>query len=289
MGMRKLFFGLESASQATLDHMDKGIRVDDARVVLRNCADAGVAFHLFSIIGFPEETEARARETAQFFVDNAAVIDAPRNSFDIHPFSLDLRTDYADQSATFGVEIDGLDSDRARQDFPLTVEGWRNTRGLGRAEVDDLLDEFHSQLRATYRAYHQYPLTLWPGYEEYTVLYGDHYDRRPFPFRLTLPSSDDGTPIRLIWSEDVRIKQSNGGYVVDGPFGTVVIGENALALLARPASPQPVDDLLFNLAAPLLGHGRDRQDVLSELRTVIDWLLGSGALRLVLPVAEVVA
>ena len=43
-----------------------------------------------------EETEARARQTLQFFLDNAAVIDQPRNSFDIHPFSLDLRTEYAE-------------------------------------------------------------------------------------------------------------------------------------------------------------------------------------------------
>ena len=36
VGVRKLFFGLESGSQATLDHMDKGIRVEYAQTVLRN-------------------------------------------------------------------------------------------------------------------------------------------------------------------------------------------------------------------------------------------------------------
>jgi hypothetical protein len=56
MGVRKLFFGLESGSQVTLDHMDKGIRLADASRVLRNCADAGIAFHIFSIVAFPEET-----------------------------------------------------------------------------------------------------------------------------------------------------------------------------------------------------------------------------------------
>src|SRR5262249_19539970 len=74
LGVRKLYFGLESGAQATLDHMDKGIRVADARAVLRNCAAAGIAFHVFSIVGFPEETETDARQTLDFFLDNAAVI-----------------------------------------------------------------------------------------------------------------------------------------------------------------------------------------------------------------------
>jgi hypothetical protein len=122
-------------------------------------------------------------------------------------------------------------------------------------------------------------LFLWPGYEEYTVLYGDYYDRRPFPFRLVLPPSGDATPMRLIWGEDIHISRGEGGYVVDGPLGAVAVGENALALLARPAEPLAVDDLLDRLAAPLFGHGRAAPDIVAELRMVIDWLLGSGALR----------
>jgi anaerobic magnesium-protoporphyrin IX monomethyl ester cyclase len=287
MGMRKLFFGLESGSQATLDHMDKGIRVDEAQVVLRNCADAGLAFHLFSIIGFPEETEDRARETAQFFVDNARVIDHPRNTFDIHPFSLDLRTDYADRSVAYGIEIDA--EDLGGRDFPLTAVHWRNARGLDQPSVERLLDEFHAQLRATYHTYHQYPLFLWPGYEEYTLLYGDYYEQRPFTVRICLPPAGDETPVRLVWTAEARIEPVDGGYVVSGPFGQVGVGQNALALLARPTQLECVDDLLPGLAAPLLGHARPTADVLAELRTVIDWLLGTGALRIADLAAEPVA
>ena len=137
MGVRKLFFGLESGSQATLDHMQKGIRVDDAQTVLHNCSDAGIAFHLFSIIGFPEETEARAHETIDFFVNNARTIDHPRNTFDIHPFSLDLRTDYYEHAPSFGVEIDT--GDLTGRDFPVTAMRWSNPRGMDTATVDRLL------------------------------------------------------------------------------------------------------------------------------------------------------
>jgi hypothetical protein len=287
MGMRKLFFGLESGSQATLDHMDKGIRVDDAQVVLRNCADAGLAFHLFSIVGFPEENADRARETAQFFVDNAEVIDHPRNTFDIHPFSLDLRTEYADHAASFGVEIDT--QDLAGRDFPVTAMRWDNRHGLDQAEVEHLLEEFHAQLRQTYRAYHQYPLNVWPGYEEYAVLYGDYYADQPFPFRISLPAAHNESRIRLVWTEQARIKPTVDGFVVSGPFGAANVGANALALLAQPREPVVVDDLLVGLAAPFMEHGRERETAVDELRTVVDWLLGTGALQLVSLTPEPVA
>jgi hypothetical protein len=279
MGIRKLFFGLESGSQATLDHMDKGIRVDDAAVVLRNCSDAGIAFHLFSIIGFPEETADRARETAQFFVDNAAVIDQPRNTFDIHPFSLDLRTEYAEHAASFGVEIDT--QDLAGRDFPVTAIRWDNQRGLGESDVAQLLEEFHGQLRQTYRTYHEYPLFIWPGYEEYSVLYAGHYASRPFPYRISLPLAHDDTPIRLVWTEQARIASTDDGYVVSGPFATTRVGASALALLARPRDPLAVDDLLVSLAERLVQHGRAQESAVDELRVVVDWLLHTGALQLV--------
>src|SRR5206468_163963 len=102
IGMRKLFFGLESGSQVMLDHMDKGIKVAQAPAILRNCRDAGIHFHLFSIIGFPEESETSARETMAFFADNTELIDAPGNSFDIHPYGLELRTPYFENAADSG-------------------------------------------------------------------------------------------------------------------------------------------------------------------------------------------
>jgi hypothetical protein len=288
MGVRKLFFGLESGSQATLDHMQKGIRIDDAQIVLRNCSDAGIAFHLFSIIGFPEETEERAHETIDFFVNNARTIDHPRNTFDIHPFSLDLRTDYFENAPSFGIAIDS--SDLTERDFPVTAMRWANPRGMDAATVDRLLSQFHAQLTRTFGTYHQYPLFLWPGYEEYAVLYGDHYERRSFPFRIVLPAAGDRLPVRLVWTSEARFTPTDrNDYVVDGPFGTVRVGAGALALLARPRTPSTVEELLEVLARPLLDAGRAHQTVIGDLRMVINWLLGTGALQLATDVPEVVA
>ena len=71
----------------------------------RHCRDAGILFHIFSIVGFPEESEASAANTIRFFEDNADVIDQPGNTFDIHPFGLELRTGYFEEADRLGLII----------------------------------------------------------------------------------------------------------------------------------------------------------------------------------------
>jgi radical SAM superfamily enzyme YgiQ (UPF0313 family) len=280
MGVSKLFFGLESGCQATLDHMDKGIDLGTARTVLRNCADAGIGFHLFSIIGFPEEGEASARETLAFMVEQADVLAHPRNSFDIHPFGLDLRTEYSDQVELYGVAID--EAALAQRDFPISVDRWENTRGLGPEEVDRLLTEFGEVLRRRFAGARNYPDALWPGFEEYAVLYGDHYDGRPFPFLLCLPPPGHPAPVRLEWADDVRVEDAAGGRcTVASLTGSVTVGETALAVLTRLPDPAPVDDVLADLASRLDHTTAQRAELLGELRAVVDRLLGIRALWLV--------
>jgi hypothetical protein len=278
MGVRKLFFGLESGAQATLDHMDKGIRLAEAPTVLRNCADAGIAFHLFSIVGFPEETPERARETLRFLLDNAAILDHPRNSFDVHPFTLDLHTDYGEHPDKYGIEID--QADLATRDFPLAVASWRNTRGMDAAQVDRLLAEFHAALYQTFPAYRQFHGHLWPGFEEYAVLYADHYERRPFGYRFTLPPPGDPLTFRLVWVESVRFEETEGGYLVRSLAGETTLARALLLLLAQPPPPMIVDALLEALTDRLRPAPEQRAAVLAQLRARLDTLLGAGALRL---------
>src|SRR5262249_2492183 len=154
MGIRKLFFGMESAAQETLDHMDKGTKVSEASTVLANCRNAGIAFHLFSIIGFPEESEESARHTFQFFIDTRDIVNHPANSFDIHPFSLDLRTDYFARREEYGALVSPA---ALAKEFPLAIRhsDWKNTRGLSKERVVELLSkEFYPELRRVYRDYH---------------------------------------------------------------------------------------------------------------------------------------
>jgi hypothetical protein len=281
MGVRKLFFGLESGSQATLDHMDKGYRLPVVRRVLRNCADAGLAVHVFSIIGFPEETEERARETLDFFLDSADVLDHPRHTFDIHPFGLDLRTEYGEEAGRFGLLLDV--AHLSGRDFPISVERWTNQRGLGEDDVRRLLDEFGATLRARYRGWRNYPDQQWPGFEEYAVLYGDHYEARPFGYRLALPPAGNGDRVRLIWAEGVRFEELPGParpHRVSTSMGSTVVGMKLLGILAGPRPPMTVDELLATLAAEVPHDRQDRSVLLDELRAGIDRLLAARVLWL---------
>ncbi len=73
-GCRSLFFGLESAVQRVIERMQKGIDIEHVVPILENCTRAGVDTGVNWFIGFPTETEAEARRTFQFILDNQDLI-----------------------------------------------------------------------------------------------------------------------------------------------------------------------------------------------------------------------
>ena len=66
-GFRLLKFGLESASQETLDRLDKGTTVEDIVESCRLAKRAGLSVHLTTMVGYPWES----RDDAQATVDLA--------------------------------------------------------------------------------------------------------------------------------------------------------------------------------------------------------------------------
>src|SRR6185312_4898923 len=227
-GIRKLFFGLESASQATLDHMDKGVQLDVVRRVMRDCINSGMAVHIFSMIGFPQENETSARETFEFFLEHASLLQHPRHSFDIHRFGLDLRTDYFDNAAAYGalIDYDAL----GQLDFPISVRDWINRDGLSEADIERLMSEFETALHGEFIGTRLYPDQHWPGFEEYAVLYGDHYDAGAFAYRTALPSEDNSSPFRLEWARSVRFGDSaEDARTAWGVAGEATLGSVAFA------------------------------------------------------------
>ena len=261
MGMKKLFFGLESGDQATLDHMDKGIRIADVRPILSRCRDAGILFHLFSIIGFPEEGEASAANTLRFFESNADVIDQPGNTFDIHPFGLELRTSYFEAAERLGMIIP---ADALQKEFVIGLKDeWVNSRGLSHADVERLVAEYAGKLRSQLRRYHNCMVDLWPGYEEYAVLYADHYRSRPFPYRTSLPDVDDPTPFILSWNPSALTHLGEGRVRVASRWGEVRVGEESYELLGS-------------------GQPRTSREFPAEAREKVDGLIGARLLQLAL-------
>ena len=271
-GVRKLFFGLESASQATLNHMDKGITLDVARGVLHNCINSGMAVHIFSMIGFPQEKEPSARKTLQFFLDHASLLRHPRHSFDIHRFGLDLRTDYFDNAANYGALIDH--EALQQHDFPLSVLKWTNRDGLSDADVDRLLEEFESALYDEFIGTRLYPDQHWPGFEEYAVLYGDHYEDGHFQHRTALPAKRDSQPFHLEWAHSARFGNSAEDVrTAWGVAGEATLASAAFAALTPLPGDMTVNELLGTLSQRIEHQPEQRPDLESELREVVDKLL----------------
>ncbi|MFF4673166.1 B12-binding domain-containing radical SAM protein [Streptomyces sp. NPDC001279] len=283
MGVRKLFFGLESGSQRMLDHMDKGVRLPVASQVLRAVHEAGICLHLFSMVGFPQETEQDAQRTLSFLLDHADVLADPRHSFDVHGFSLDLRTDYFEQADRFGIEMDA--EELAGADFPLSVRSWTSAGGLSTQRAQQLVADFQAVLRARFPVHRQFPAHLWPSFEEYAMLYAERYGTDRFPWQLCLPPPGDPLLFRLEWPRSTRFRPTGEGFVAESFTGRVRTPRQLLQLLARPAEPCRVDDLLGALASQVAPGGdrdtHDRAVIAKELRGMIDEMLAAGVLWLV--------
>ncbi len=68
-GFRFVLFGLESANQATLDKINKGLKVEEIEPGLRMCKAAGLEPHITAMIGYPWETYADAKRTVDLAKD----------------------------------------------------------------------------------------------------------------------------------------------------------------------------------------------------------------------------
>jgi anaerobic magnesium-protoporphyrin IX monomethyl ester cyclase len=272
MGVRKLFFGMESASQTMIDHMDKGTDAASVAKILRDCRDAGIRFHVFSIIGFPEETEAMARETYRFLVDHREILETPGNSFGIRRFHLELRTEYFTEREAFGVRVaDGA----LEPEFlvGLDPDQWENTRGLSAAEVERLLnEEFNPGLVRTFKRIFGGRFQVWPASEEYAVLYCAYYaGKAEIPFRAALPELDDPTRVTLRVNPAVAIRAEGELVSLAVPAGSVVFPRSILdAVIA--SEPRSTSELLGQLGE----SESDPGDVVRGL----DALIGAGFLQL---------
>ena len=289
-GLRRVFFGLESGSQRMLDHMVKGVRLETAHEVLRHCAAAGIGFHLFSMIGLPTETEEDARQTLQFFLDDVDLIDHPRNTLDLHRFNLDLRTEYFDNAERYGLVVDraALQS----SDFPLDAPAWIPTVGLSHDDAARLVEGYSAVLQAELRRSRVFPAHVYPSFEEYSVLYADRFDEDgTWSLRFALPPEGDPTPCTLGWCERLAVSRIDSGVLLSAMAGERPLSSAAFDLLSPAPGPAPASELLDRLVQRLGSAvaADASQRVRSELRAIIDDLLGAGLLRLEVGAVEAVA
>ena len=70
-----LQLGLESGSDLVLEHMGKGITVQESSIVLNSLHSAGIATYVYILFGTPWESENEARMTLGFTSSHAHLID----------------------------------------------------------------------------------------------------------------------------------------------------------------------------------------------------------------------
>ena len=68
-GFRFILFGLESASQITLDRIDKNLKVEEIEPGLKLCKEGGLEPHITTMIGYPWETKEMAQKTINLAKD----------------------------------------------------------------------------------------------------------------------------------------------------------------------------------------------------------------------------
>ena len=73
-GCVMLKLGLESGDQTVLDHMGKGIDLNQASVALQNLKKSGIATYVYLLFGTPTEDLIRVRRTLDFIIGHSQAI-----------------------------------------------------------------------------------------------------------------------------------------------------------------------------------------------------------------------
>lgn len=138
-GCRKIQFGLESAVQRVLDKMKKNTKVEWIEPTLLNCFEAGIAVHLFFMIGFPTEERHEALHTLNF---TRRMLDISRNVYNnphttrgFGSFGLDKYSGVWLNPDEYGVKL--IDPG---EDFDLALSlDYEATIGLTAEEADEIV------------------------------------------------------------------------------------------------------------------------------------------------------
>jgi radical SAM superfamily enzyme YgiQ (UPF0313 family) len=114
-GCRKLYLGLESGSQRILDSVNKGTDLVSITKIMQNLRKAGIAVHLYVLMGFWGETKEDAQKTIDFLIGCKSMIDSPDFSLSLQPVECSSRSVMFRDAKLH--EIVGLKSQQDRGDL----------------------------------------------------------------------------------------------------------------------------------------------------------------------------
>jgi hypothetical protein len=167
-GCRTILFGLESASEAIMQRMLKGTRLDIMHRILRESAEAGIWNHTFFFFGFPGETLDDAQQTVNFLYEHKQHI----NSAGFGTFLLEIDAPVHHSPSSFGVT---RVIERPEKDLAIYFD-YETAEGMDSQMVELLSSRFLEAL----------PKKHFPQFyvnDIYRLLYACHLSRigRPMP------------------------------------------------------------------------------------------------------------
>ena len=174
-GCRKLMFGLESGSQKVNDACQKGVDLLQVPGIIDNCQRAGIAVHVFSIAGLPEEGEKEAEESEAYIRRLIHRIDLPTSSFDVSPFYLNWNAALRRNAEAMGVEYQNS------FDFPINFKDYTLRNGVTHQEAAARARRMYQTVcleRSPLGLDVNYANSLFPMWEEITLLYLSKYEGR---------------------------------------------------------------------------------------------------------------
>lgn len=99
-GCISLIYGIESGNQSVLDSMNKGIKISDVKIQLKNCKEVGIKTICMFFVGFPTEEKWQSESTFNFIRDNKNNITFAT----IGVFTLEKNSDVYNNFKNYGIE-----------------------------------------------------------------------------------------------------------------------------------------------------------------------------------------
>lgn len=131
--------GLESGSQRINNIIEKGVDLNDARIIIQNFNKAGLLIHLHVLVGMPQETIKEALMTFKFLKKWHKLLYL---DWTIHPFSLIEHGSMFERANELGIKIRSLP-----HDFLVQTLEFETKEGLSQEESNKLTIQFEEKLK----------------------------------------------------------------------------------------------------------------------------------------------
>ena len=143
--------------------------------IIDNCQRAGIAVHVFSIAGLPEEGEEEAEESEAYIRRLIHRIALPTSSFDVSPFYLNWNAALRRNAEAMGVQYQNS------FDFPINFKDYTLQNGVTHQEAAARARRMYQTVcleRSPLGLDVNYANSLFPMWEEITLLYLSKYEGR---------------------------------------------------------------------------------------------------------------